>query len=243
MRRLRSLVLLGALWFTWPASDAQAITAWARKYDLDCSTCHAGPMYKLTPLGAEFLRRGHRMAEDETVTDLSKLISVNTKLRFNDSNAAGRPSSFEVHAFSLYTGGMLSSHVSYFTELYLYENTGRTTGAVNSDLGRGKLADAYLLVNTKPGADTYTTFKFGQISPSQMLIYWNVGPRFSETRPYIVNNSQVAPNTYTIRDADRDSSSVSNFSAPYTARCSLKAQVQLREGQATRAPAASGKSE
>ena len=184
------------MWLLWPTAPAEAITAWARKYDVDCSTCHSGPMYKLTPLGAEFLRRGHRMADDEKVIDLSKMVSINTKLRFNDSNAAGRPSSFEVHALSLYTGGMLSKHVSYFTEFYLYENTGRSTGAVNSDLGRGKLADAYLMFNTRPEKDTYTTVKVGQISPSQMLIYWNVGPRYTETRPYIVNNSQVAPNTY-----------------------------------------------
>lgn len=196
MRRIALFTLAIVVSLVWPSAKAEAITAWSRKYNVDCSTCHAGPMYKLSPMGAEFLRRGHRMADDEPVTDLAKLVSINTKIRFNDSNAAGRNSSFEVHAFSLYTGGMLSKHVSYFTEFYLYENTGRSTSAVNSDLGRGKLADAYILFNTNPEKSTYTTFKVGQISPSQMLIYWNVGPRYAETRPYIVNNSQVAPNSY-----------------------------------------------
>lgn len=175
---------------------ADAITAWARKYKVDCNTCHAGPMYKLTPLGADFLRRGHRMSEDEPTTNWAELFSINTKLRVHDSNAAGRNSTFEAHAFSAYTGGMLSKHMSYFTEIYLYENTGRTTGAINGDYGRSKLADAYLMFNSQPDKDTFTTVKMGQISPSQMLIYWNVGPRYGETRPYIVNNSTVAPNTY-----------------------------------------------
>lgn len=176
---------------------AEAISAWAKKYNLECSSCHSGGgPTKLTPMGAEFLRRGHRMSEDEASNDLNKLFSINTKLRFNDSNTAGRNSSFEVHAFSIYTGGMLTKHFSYFTEMYLYENTGRTTSAVNGDFGRSKLADAYLMYNSSPDKSTYTTVKFGQISPSQLLIYWNVGPRFSETRPYVVNNSTVAPNTY-----------------------------------------------
>lgn len=196
MMRVCSIGVLAFVLTTLFPTDASAIAAWARKYDVDCSTCHAGPMYKLTPLGAEFLRRGHRMADDEPTTDLTRLISFNTKLRVHDSNAAGRPSTFELHAFSMYTGGPIASHWSYFTELYFYENTGRTAGAVNNDLGRSKLADAYLMFTSHPGATTYTTVKLGQISPSQMLLYWNVGPRYTETRPYIVNNSAVSPNTY-----------------------------------------------
>lgn len=196
MTRAKWVLLVIGVWFIWPPSDAEAIAAWSRKYNLDCSACHAGPMYKLTPLGADFLRRGHRVADDEVTPDWAKLFSINTKLRAYDSNAPGRNSSIEVHAFSVYTGGVLSEHFSYFTEMYLYENTGRTTGAVNSDFGRGKLADAYLMMTSHPNSDVYTTVKVGQISPSQLLIYWNVGPRYTETRPYIVNNSQVAPNSY-----------------------------------------------
>jgi len=196
MKRLALIPLCIFLIVAFLPADASAITAWARKYKLDCSACHSGPMYKLTPMGAEFLRRGHRMADDEPTINLAELISVNTKLRVHDSNAAGRNSTFEVHAFSLYTGGAIAKRWSYFAEFYMYENTGRTTAAVNADLGRSKLADAYLMFTSTPEKTTYTTVKLGQISPSQMLIYWNVGPRYTETRPYIVNNSTVAPNTY-----------------------------------------------
>lgn len=174
---------------------AEAITAWAKKYNLECSTCHNGAAGKLTPVGADFLRRGHRVANDEVVTDLSNLLSVNTKLRFRDSNAAGRNSTFEVHALSIYTGGTLSSRFGYFTEMYLYENTGKTSGPADSAY-HSKLADAYLMYTSHPEKDTYTTVKFGQISSSQLSVYWNVGPRYSETRPYVVNNSAVSPNGY-----------------------------------------------
>lgn len=180
-----------------PPEKAHAIKAWATRYGVDCAVCHQGPLYKLTPVGTDFLRRGHRLTTEDTETPkLDDLFSVNTKLRAHDSNAPGRNSTFEVHAFSIYTGGAISRRFSYFTEMYLYENTGKTSGATNGDFGRGKLADAYLEFNTLPSHSSYTTVKFGQVSPSQPLIYWNVGPRYSETRPYIVNNSAVAPNTY-----------------------------------------------
>lgn len=175
--------------------NAEAISAWAKKYNVDCSTCHAAGQSTLNPFGQDFLRRGHRMSDDEVVTDLSKLLSINTKLRLHDSNAVGRNSTFEVHAFSIYTGGMLSSHFSYFTEIYLYENTGKTSGPADSAY-HSKLADAYLMYTSHPNSSTYTAVRVGQLSSSQMLLFWGVGPRYTETRNYLVNNSAVSPNTY-----------------------------------------------
>lgn len=183
------------LFFTTP--NAYAIKAWAEKHGLECNVCHAGPGGGfLTPTGQDFLRRGFRLPDDEATKDWAKLFSINTKLRAHDSSAPGRNSTFEAHAFSIYTGGVLSKHWSYFTEMYLYENTGKISGSVNNDFGRGKLADAFLMFNSRPNKDVFTTVKFGQISSEQLLISWNVGPRFSETRPYVVNNSTVAPNSY-----------------------------------------------
>lgn len=175
--------------------EAEAISAWAKKYNVDCSTCHRVGQSTLNPLGQEFLRRGHRMSDDEVVTDLNKLFALNTKLRFRDSNSPGYNSTFEVHAFSIYTGGMLSSHFSYFTEMYLYENTGKTSGPADSAY-HSKLADAYLMYTSHPTGDTYTTFRFGQIGSSQLQLFWGVGPRYTETRNYLVNNSAVSPNTF-----------------------------------------------
>lgn len=193
---LVALFTVVAVGFVMYPTKAEAITAWARKYKVDCSMCHAGPMYKLTPIGAEFLRRGHRMADDEPTINWGEIFSINSKMRVHDSNAAGRNATFEFHAFSVYAGGMLSKHVGFFTEIYLYENTGKITGAVNGDFGRSKLADSYLIMNSHPDRDSYTTLRVGQLSPTQTLLYWDVGPRYGETRPYIVNNSTVSPNSY-----------------------------------------------
>lgn len=196
MRTFFFSVFLAVIILVLIPADAQAISAWARKYGVECTVCHVGPLYKLTPDGVDFLRRGHRTTKDEIAKEWAQLFAINTKLRAHDSNAPGRNSTFEVHAFSIYTGGPISSHLSYFAEMYLYENTGKTSGAVNGDFGRSKLADAYIQINSNPDKDVYTTFRFGQISPSQLGIFWNAGPRYTETRPYIVNNSAVAPNTF-----------------------------------------------
>ena len=194
---LVSVFIVTLLVFLAIPQDAYAIAAWAKKYNVDCATCHNVGQSALNPVGKDFLRRGHRLSADadEVVTDLSKLLSFNTKLRFHDSNASGRNSTFEVHAFSIYTGGALSNHFSYFTEMYLYENTGKTSGPADSAY-HSKLADAYLMYTSHPDDNTYTTVKFGQISSSQMLLFWGVGPRYTETRNYLVNNSGVSPNTY-----------------------------------------------
>lgn len=195
IRSVLSVISVFIILLVFP-NNAWAIKAWATKYNMDCSNCHSVGQSTLNPLGQEFLRRGHRMASDETAKNWNELFSINTKLRFHDSNAVGRNSTFEAHAFSIYTGGMLSNHFSYFTEMYLYENRGKTSGAANEDFGRSKLADAYLMYTSHPNSNTHTTVRFGQISSTQMQLFWGVGPRYTETRNYLVNNSTVAPNTY-----------------------------------------------
>ncbi len=188
------LVLAVLSMLTLSITPAYAIKAWAAKHNMTCNACHVGPgSGPLTLTGQNFQRNGFRMTgEDKSTSDWAKLFSFNVKLRAHDSNAAGRNATFEAHAVELFSGGNLSKHFSYFTELYLYENTGRTTSAVNSDLGRGKLADAYLMYNSHPSREIYTTVRFGQITPGLP----DSGPRFSETRPYIINNSAVSPNTF-----------------------------------------------
>ncbi len=55
-------VLGAALMLAW--SDAGAIPAFARKYQISCTTCHA-PFPRLKPYGEEFAGRGFRMEEGQ----------------------------------------------------------------------------------------------------------------------------------------------------------------------------------
>ncbi|HPC81805.1 MAG TPA: hypothetical protein P5234_01015 [Thermoanaerobaculaceae bacterium] len=62
-RLIVASVLAGiALWGLLAASSADAIPAFARKYQLSCSTCHA-PFPRLKPYGEEFAARGFRMED------------------------------------------------------------------------------------------------------------------------------------------------------------------------------------
>ena len=63
------------------------------------------------------------MANEEAGKNLSDYASFTGKVRFNAEDK--KISSFEQHAFSLYTGGALGSGFSYFAEMYFHENSGK----------------------------------------------------------------------------------------------------------------------
>jgi hypothetical protein len=62
--RLLALGVIGAvaLLAAMAARDADAIPAFARKYQFSCSTCHA-PFPRLKPYGEEFMARGYRLED------------------------------------------------------------------------------------------------------------------------------------------------------------------------------------
>ena len=62
-------------------TDSDAITAWARKYGVDCSVCHISG-YKLTRAGQTFLRLGHKMpGTSDKEENLSDYFSITAKIR------------------------------------------------------------------------------------------------------------------------------------------------------------------
>ncbi|MCI0606489.1 hypothetical protein L0156_26190 [bacterium] len=177
--------------------DAQSITAWARKYNVSCGTCHAVG-YRLTREGIDFMRRGHHYAKDEGSKGLEDYLALNSKVRFNDGNDSDSIDNkigevtFEHHAFALYGGGLIADKFSFFTEVYLHEREGNPTNVDTfKDGGRTKLAEAYLQY-TK-GDNNYFTLRAGQIA-SQLWYLQGAGGRVSETRNFLVNNATVKTN-------------------------------------------------
>lgn len=192
--RLYASILFLSLFFMF-IPRAQATKYLATRYGMDCTSCHNGVLGQLTPMGQDVRWRG-RIAGETKTQNWQEMVSVNTKLRFHDGSAPGRNSTFEFHALAMYFGGVLSDHLSFDGEIYLFEHTGKNTSPVNSDFGRSKLAEAYLKYVSNKDKSAYWSAKFGQIAPDQLVMYWGVGPRQGETRPYIVNNSAVSPNNY-----------------------------------------------
>lgn len=193
-----------------------AIPAWSRLTGTSCNACHATPTWQLTGTGLEFLKNGHRMEAtkvDAKEQKLDNYLSFVWKGRaYGDSLDTQRTglattqkpaTNFEQHSFSLYTGGALSDRFSYFTELYLNENTGSTSGAnvVQGDAARKKLAEAFLQYNQPLSQDMFVAVRAGEILPGILHVF-GVGARSAEQRA-IVLNDQLAGSTNTYRPFSR----------------------------------------
>lgn len=105
---------------------------------------------------------------------------------------------FEQHSFSLYSGGALYQRFSYFTELYLSENTGSTSGGnvVQGDAARKKLAEAFIQYNHPIKDGQFVAVRAGVILP-EILHVFGVGARSAEQRALVLNDSLAGNlNTY-----------------------------------------------
>lgn len=169
--------------------EASAISAWARRYNSDCSMCH-WQLNKLNNFGVEFLHRGHRLPgesakSDNAYVNLSDYLSVTAKTRFKDTDTS--KSTFDVEALSLYAGGPLSENYSFFYEQYLHES--------NSDRAKQeKLADAYLHYKTS-GENRYVTARIGQIAPYLWMTH-GTGARLGISRPIPLADVDIGSNPY-----------------------------------------------
>ncbi|MCS7183106.1 MAG: hypothetical protein NZ869_08380 [Thermoanaerobaculum sp.] len=112
------------------AKPAQAIPAFARKYQFSCSTCHA-PFPRLKPYGEEFAARGFRLEDPaqeptratydvgdpwlELPRELGLAVRLDGFVSLVDSK--GRPTSSDVEwpwAFKLLSGGPITRNISYY---------------------------------------------------------------------------------------------------------------------------------
>lgn len=200
-----------------PAS-ALAVPAWSRSEGTSCSTCHATPTWQLTNVGLDFIKNGHRTeatSYNKSGQKLDNYISFLWKYRaFNDrpddartgNAAAQKPrTNFEQHSFALYTGGPLSERFSYFTEIYLSENTGATSGTAvtQGDASRKKLAEAFLQYNhpLALAGGSFLAVRVGEIVPAIVHVF-GVGARSAEQRSIPLNDS-LAGNTNSYRPFSR----------------------------------------
>lgn len=123
-----SVLAAPALWGLLAASSADAIPAFARKYQLSCSTCHA-PFPRLKPYGEEFAARGFRM-EDPSKEPARATYDVGDPLLklFRELPLAVRADFYGVWqekddvkadfqapwVFKVLSGGQLSERISYY---------------------------------------------------------------------------------------------------------------------------------
>jgi hypothetical protein len=199
-----------------PAS-ALAIPAWSRQMGASCNACHATPTWQLNSTGLQFLAGGHRaepfkMPEE---VDWKHYLSLIWKARAwyedvdsqrtGNANTQKPTTNLEQHSFALYSGGPISDRFSYFTEIYLSENTGSTSGSniVQGEAARKKLAEAFLQYNHPLTEDqeTYLAVRAGEILPAIIHVF-GVGARSAEQRA-VPFNEALAGNSNTYRPFSR----------------------------------------
>ena len=92
-------------------SEAHAIPAWARKYNMNCSGCHYPAPPRLNAAGLRFRWAGYRMPEEigeaATVTQISNYISARGQVAFNFQKQTGQSAetAFDAEEATLFYGG------------------------------------------------------------------------------------------------------------------------------------------
>ena len=135
-------LLLGLQWLLLPDESA-AIPAFARRYNLSCSTCHA-PMPKLKPYGADFAADGFIIPENEKERD--HVTAGDELLWLNKTFPVGvRFDAYAVHnskddvksdlqspwGLKLMSGGNLAKNIGYYFYFYMSER-GEVAGIEDS---------------------------------------------------------------------------------------------------------------
>ena len=129
------LVAVAALAMFTP-NDLFAIANWARKYQVDCTTCHEPAVPRLNALGHQFRKMGYRMetevgkdAKPEAYKEIGDWASVRVRTGFNaetfskrqkggaDFNSYRTRTGFLTPDVTIFYAGNLTKNLSLFTEI------------------------------------------------------------------------------------------------------------------------------
>lgn len=99
------------------------IPAWARKYKLDCSACHAPAVPRLNGMGIRFRWAGYRMPDEMgqkvDVGNVGDYVSIRGRMRYDYDKTQAQPakSQFTWNDVTLFYAGPFGKHYSGFFEL------------------------------------------------------------------------------------------------------------------------------
>ena len=193
--------------------EGQAVPAFARKYHVNCNTCHTRPP-RLNPFGERFLENGYQMPGTEdggttgkrklgdlTLDDVSQYVAFRLRgnavrsFGYSDSGATGatenRTEMAFPEVFSMFTTGTITSNVGFFVELESNleeEATGVERGFVTFN-NLGKLDLAHLRVGK---LDPSAFFSYPTLRQQLELVGDNTDATTAFTTPTI-NRISLTP--------------------------------------------------
>lgn len=104
--------------------DAAAIPAWARRYNVNCSHCHAPAVPRLNATGVRFKWAGYRMPEDigqpVNVEKVQNYLAVRGVMSYSYAKTAGQPASvnaFDPPAATIFYAGPVAKNFGAFFEI------------------------------------------------------------------------------------------------------------------------------
>jgi len=207
------------------ASDASAIPVFARKYRTSCTTCHIG-FNKLNPFGEAFRQNGYlipggkdaALVKEEPVSmgaeawkrvfpeavwpgaipsNVPIALEVSQRMDIKENNTPSTNFNFP-HEFSLLTAGTLTDNISYFGEVSLDEDGGKT-----AEVERGFVRFNNLFSEGGWGAfgwlpENALNLKVGKFDLPVTPI---PKPTWRTLTPPIVNEFTIGSNTFSFHDA------------------------------------------
>lgn len=106
------------------STKTKAIPAWARKYNMNCSGCHAPAVPRLNAKGYAFKWAGWRMPEEigeqAEIKNVSEVFSVRSRLRYDYAKPEGGSATqnqFELFDVTIFAGGALGKNFGSMFEL------------------------------------------------------------------------------------------------------------------------------
>lgn len=183
---LFSMTVVPALWLT-GINDAEAVPAFARKYDMTCNVCHTRQP-RLNPFGQRFLENGYQLPGTSdggtkekhllggelngvTLDDISNYMAVRLRAdiqqaKFDDStiigDASDDPDIIFPNVVNIFFAGTATEDISFF-----FETEYATQGAEEPAL---RFERTYLSFNNL-GGQQVATVKVGNFDPSAMYSF------------------------------------------------------------------------
>ena len=122
--RALSLIISSAFLSVVAFSDASAIPAWARRYNVNCSHCHAPAVPRLNATGVRFRWAGYRMPEDigqaANVEKVQNYLALRGRMSYAYAKTAGQPASenaFGTPDATIFYAGPFGKNFGAFFEL------------------------------------------------------------------------------------------------------------------------------
>ncbi len=196
------IVLLSSLFIPTLVPDAQALPAFARKYEVNCHVCHTR-WPRLNVFGERFLENGYQLPGTEdggligkvklgdlTLDDVSNYLAFlfstegvrHVTLKEDIPGSGDQTELGTITILRMFAAGTLSENVSFLVDLTSFPTAPSTSGQSTIPTDDLELGRAYVGLNNLGGPD-WAHLRVGRIDPSAFFSVATDRPAFAPIAP------------------------------------------------------------